>query len=428
MKKAFLGALLVVTAIACPTVFAAEYYGGYNTGYANAAYANSGYTTYGNGTYGNTAYPANYAGGYNTGYTTAGYTEPYNAVPYNAVPYNGGYYAQPAPTYNQVQPITYGGGSYPPTQPPAAYTGGYARDPRSPAARRRAPSSYADTYEQVPVHQAFVSIMHRSVRLKKNTDRHPEAKYAPTSFAVGYIRTAGKLQLGAAFSFETGTRKLNYRNFAEYKLRTNISGASAFATYKPFADSTYVKGSMFLGIASYKARSLRFLGNSFGSGDSEHRGLFSMGFEVGHTWTLGGLFELTPHVGIDYSYVPTESYRWRNGRGDRLDSQSFWEFPLGVSVSKTFAFGSLLLTPRADLTLVTNLGNIDPKNAHPGFSYRIADSWKVVGASAGHVGARLTLGADARISDRMKFGLEYSYEGRSHYNDHRISANFGFSF
>lgn len=425
MKKAVLGVLLVAVAAASPTVFAAEYYGGYNTGYSNVAYTDTGYTNYGN-----TTYPANYGGTYNTPYDNAGLAVPYNAAPYynNTAPYNGGYaYAPPQGNYNGAQPVSYNAGSYPPTQPPPAYTGGYARDSRSRAARR-GPSSYAETYEQTPVHQAFVSIMHRSVRLKKNTGWNPETKYSPTSFAVGYIHTAGKLQMGAAFSYEGGTRKLNYRNFAEYKLKTNIPGISAFATYRPFTDSTYVKGSMFLGFASYKARSLRLLGVGIGSGDSEHRNLFSLGFEVGHTWTFGDGFHLTPHVGIDYSYVPTERYTWRNGAGDRLDSQSFWEIPLGVSLSKTFACGSLLLTPRADLTLVTNIGNIDPKNAHPGFSYRIADSWKVVGASAGHVGARLTLGADARLGDRMKFGLEYSYEGRSHYNDHRISASFAFSF
>lgn len=281
-----------------------------------------------------------------------------------------------------------------------------------------------NAYECVSVNQAFVSVMHRSVRLKKSEG--PRTKYTPTAFAVGYVHTMDKLQLGAAFNFEGGNRKLNYRNGAGYKVRTNIPGISAFGTYRPFVDSTYLSGSMFLGFANYKAKD-PLPANRISGTDKEHRNVFSMGLEAGRTWVFGQGFQVTPHVGLDFSYAPSENYQFDQA-WDRIDSQTYWEIPLGVTLRKTFDFGGWLITPKADFTLVTRVGGVDPKNAHPGFSYRVADKWKTVGASADSFGARITLGVDARFNDRWTFSVEYIYEGRSKYNDHRISGSVGFAF
>lgn len=284
-----------------------------------------------------------------------------------------------------------------------------------------------NAYECVSVNQAFVSIMHRSVRLKKSEG--PRTKYTPTAFAVGYVHTMDKLQLGAAFNFEGGNRKLNYPGIARYKVRTNIPGISTFGTYRPFVDSTYLSASMFLGFANYKAKDLWTIRHgNVGGEDKEHRNVFSLGLEAGRTWVFGQGFQVTPHVGLDFSYAPSERYNMAGVAWDHLDSQTYWEIPLGVTLRKTFDFGGWLITPKADFTLVTRVGGVDPKNAHPGFSYRVADKWKTVGASADSFGARITLGVDARFTDRWTFGVEYIYEGRSKYNDHRISGSVGYAF
>lgn len=285
---------------------------------------------------------------------------------------------------------------------------------------------YPNAYECVSVDQAFVSVMHRSVRLKKSEG--PRTKYTPTAFAVGYAHTMDKLQLGAAFNFEGGNRKLRYRNTGSgYKVSTNIPGISVFGTYRPFADGTYLSGSLFLGFANYKAKGAYVGGAHLGGTDKEHRNVFSLGLEAGRTWVFGQGFQVTPHIGLDVSYAPTERYRFA-GPGDSIDSQGYWEIPLGVTLRKTFGFGSWLITPKADFTLATRVGGVSPKNAHPGFSYRVADKWKTVGASTDSFGARVTLGVDARFTDRWTFGVDYTYEGRSQYDDHRISASVGYAF
>lgn len=440
MKKAFLCALLAALAVV-PVAPAVEYYNdAYNNGYAvpqnasyNTGYVNNGYAAPQNVSYSTTTYDATYASnGYavpqNVTYANNGY-----AAPQNVTYANNGYAAPQNVTYANngyaPQNVTYAnnGGAYYPNN---GYAPAYNQQP-APRPRSRAPSCYPERgeYRESPyANMAFASVMFRSVRLKKSHDDDPKAKYTPTSFAVGYAHNFGKLQLGAAFSYEGGNRKLDYSNGDNYKLRTNIPGFSIFGIYRPFDNNTYVSGSGFLGFASYKAKNLHMGGMNYGTGTTERKNLFSLGVEVGHAWRFSDLFVLTPHIGVDYSYAPSEFYAWNGGAFDHLGSQSYWEIPIGVSISKTFLLGGFALTPKVDATLATNVGSVDPKNAHPGFAYRTADSWKVVGASAGSVGARLTAGVDARFTDRVKLGVEYTYEGRSEYNDHRVSATFALSF
>ncbi|MCD8138938.1 MAG: autotransporter outer membrane beta-barrel domain-containing protein [Planctomycetaceae bacterium] len=307
----------------------------------------------------------------------------------------------------------------------------YSNARYTPAPYGNAGYTYApqpDLYESVPVHQVFASIMHRNVRLKKETDTFPRAKYTPTSFSVGYVHTANRLQYGGAFNFEAGTRKLNGPGNFGMKVRTNVPGVSGFATLRPFTDSTYVSASAFVGFAQFKGKDA-FANGRINGTDKENRTLFSLGFEVGRTWTFGYGLMLTPHVGFDYTYAPSERYHFDNPASPvTIGSQSFYEFPIGVALRKTFDVGGWMITPKADFTITPSVGRVDPKNAHPGFAYRVADKWKVVGAAGDNFGARVTLGVDAKLGQRIAVGVDYTYEGRSRYDDHRIAASFNLAF
>lgn len=306
------------------------------------------------------------------------------------------------------------------------YSDGYGRG-YTPAPYSRYPGRPSYDEECDPVNQIFASFMYRSVRLKKEKAGSPSnVKYTPGHFAVGYIHSMQKLQVGAAFNYEGGTRKLRNRDGSSLKIKNSIPGISGFATYRPFPDSTYVSGSMFLGFASYKAKDLR-TPFAVGGSDKDHRNLFSLGFEAGHTWSFGPGLLVTPHIGFDYSYAPSEKFNV-SGVPIGIKSQSYFEFPLGVTLKKTFNCGGWLLTPKVDLAITPSVGGIDPKNAHPGFAYRVADKWKVVGASGSNFGGRITLGVDAKLGQRVALGLDYTYEGRSKYNDHRIAASFNLAF
>ncbi|MCC8190128.1 MAG: autotransporter outer membrane beta-barrel domain-containing protein, partial [Planctomycetes bacterium] len=164
-----------------------------------------------------------------------------------------------------------------------------------------------------------------------------------------------------------------------------------------------------------------------GGGNRVHKTVYAVGVEGGRDFDLGGSFFLTPHVGLDYAYTPGETYHWRTTT-DGLASQSYWEIPLGVTVSKVLDYGSWQVIPKVDVTMVNAIGNMDVMNAQPGYAYRTAKGWQVAGIGGDHVGARLSAGVDARIGGRTTVEFDYTYEGRKNYNEHRLSAMLGWSF
>lgn len=275
----------------------------------------------------------------------------------------------------------------------------------------------------------FVSILQRIGRGKKDYDQgDSRTRYNPTSFSVGYVHDVERWYAGASFNYETGSRKLTAVGDNKLKISTSMPGIALFGGITD-GYGAYVDASMFFGFASFKGKDLRLNGVNIPGSDTDHKTMFALGLEAGKRFDFGhfGGLGLTPHVGIDYAYAPTERYR-TGGLTGSIDSQSYFEIPFGVTISKDFVFGGLNVTPKLDLTVVTSLGKMDPYNEHPGFAYRTAKGWKVAGISAGRIGGRITAGVDSRLSDRMKVGFDYAFEGRSRYQDHRLSANFAFSF
>ena len=283
---------------------------------------------------------------------------------------------------------------------------------------------YSRAYDCAPNQTIFVSAFQRYVKLKDSDG--PVNRFNPTAGAVGYVYSQGMWEAGAAFSYEHGTRKYDFGD-SGFRVQSDMPGFSLFGTMRN-PTGWYVEGSTFLGFGTYKAKDLWDAGgNRLGSGDRNHKTVLAAGLEAGKVFDMGYDLAVTPHIGIDYAYAPSENYT-RNGLGANYASQSFWEIPLGVSISKTFNCGAWSFTPRADATMVTSIGNIDNMNANPGFAYRTARSWKVAAIGGDHLGARLSAGLDAKVGDRTTLGVDYTYEGRKHYNDHRISAMLGWSF
>lgn len=270
----------------------------------------------------------------------------------------------------------------------------------------------------------FVSAFQRFASLKNHDG--PNTRYNPTAGAVGYIYTTGVWDVGAAISYEHGTRRYDGSD-DRYRVRSNTVGLSVFGTRR-FTDGWYVDGDAFVGVANYKAKELRVVPYQ-GTSDRIDRTVFALGFEVGKVFSMGDGFLITPHLGVDYAYTPSESYQWNGGAYRRtISSQNYWEIPLGVSFRKTYNFGAWQVTPKADLTLVTSVGRMDAMNQQPGFAYRTAKGWKVAGIGGDHIGGRFTAGIDAKLNQRTSIGLDYTYEVRSRYNDHRIMAAVGWSF
>lgn len=289
------------------------------------------------------------------------------------------------------------------------------------------------SFNCAPNQTVFASALQRYVRLK-DSDGDTKTKYSPTALALGYVWQQDNWKAGAAFTWEHGRRKYDHSTRTEAgdsKVRSDLYGVSLFGTMN-LANNFYVDGSTFLGVRNLRMKDYEINGVDYGDSGRKNKMVFAMSLEGGYNLELGSGFVVTPHAGIDYAYTAKESYRMRQA-GNRadysIDSQSFWEIPLGVTLRKTFMCGGWAITPKADATLVTSLGGLgDAKNAQPGFAYRTADTWKVAAIGGDHLGARLTAGVDAKLGDRTSVGLDYTYEGRKDYNDHRISAMFGLSF
>lgn len=276
-----------------------------------------------------------------------------------------------------------------------------------------------------PNHTILLSGFQRFARLKKD-DETVRTRYNPTAGAVGYVYNQEWWHAGASFSYEHGDRKYDSGE-GSYKVRANTPGFTLFGGWHN-QNGLYAKGSTFLGFASYKFRDARFMNGAAGNGETNHNTLFGASLEVGKSFTFGDDWALTPHVGFDYAHAPSESYRFAGGDPLRWDSQNFYEIPIGLGLSKTFNCGNWSITPSVDMTLVNSLGHISDYNYYPGFASRTANDWKVYGVGGDHVGGRITTGIQAKIGERTSFGVDYTFEGRKGYRDHRISAMFGWAF
>lgn len=292
-----------------------------------------------------------------------------------------------------------------------------------------------------PNHQVIAAFQQRWARLDHNSGDVNRNKYASSAEALAYVYSNGSLTAGAALSYEYGSRKYDFVNRSGTmfngggKLRDQTLGLNLFADYRTL-DGWYGAGNIFAGYNSTKPKYLYSTNpdggrNDFSGIDKEHDILFATSLEAGKYFDLGDTLYLKPHVGIDYAYVPGVSYGYIDrGAYDALTAgqQNFLDVPVGIGVGKTFATGDWLITPNVDVALVNAIGKIDNKNFQPGFSTFDGNRWYTYGAAGGHTGGRISAGVDATFNQKFDLGVDYTYEGRKSYNDHRLSAMFGISF
>lgn len=282
-----------------------------------------------------------------------------------------------------------------------------------------------------PQNEVFFSFMQRFVTMKdKGGDRLDKTKYKPTDLALGWQYSTEQLTAGVSLSYEIGKVKYYADDFA--KVRDRMFGFTLFSEYR-FGCGYYAKGSAFVGFASQKLKSGHHGADKYTSDGSASSTRFGASLEIGKRFDFGSGLLVTPHVGFDYSYLPNKDIPFRDaGVPDKSPwpSQSFYELPIGVTLAKDFQFCDWVITPSVDLTMVTSVGNIKNRNmnARPGFASRTGSEWKVYGIGAGHWGGRITTGVKAVKAGRFDVDVNYAYEGRKKYNDHRLSASVGLAF
>lgn len=142
--------------------------------------------------------------------------------------------------------------------------------------------------------------------------------------------------------------------------------------------------------------------------------------------------DVAPHAGIRFNHANIDKYKVkRQGEvlmtGDSI-SQNYFQFPVGVEVSKQFACGEWNLKPMFDLTATINTGDkkLDAKATLTGFDNNygnVSTRAEVLDS----VSVRGSLGLEASYG-ALGLGAGYSYTGSENVKDHVFAAGVNYTF
>ncbi len=279
-------------------------------------------------------------------------------------------------------------------------------------------------------HEFFTSAFQRFVTSKRGGGAVGKTRYNPTAGLIGYRFSTPQWSAGMAVSYESGRSK-NSVDGGDFKFRDETLGASLFARYNGFSN-WYAQSSFFTGFNRTKMRGGTIDGERVTGDGRDNSMYYAATLEFGKTFEFAYGTRLTPHAGFNYAYVPGTTLRGRVGGEPfgKFPSQSFYEIPVGVTVATDFYASDWVITPSLDVTAISSLGNIDNDNYNfrSGFSAYDGSKWQVHGVGSGHWGGRVSAGINAIKSEKFDLGVNYAYEARKNYSDHRIMAGIGMKF
>ena len=158
----------------------------------------------------------------------------------------------------------------------------------------------------------------------------------------------------------------------------------------------------------------------------------SLGVTGAYAFETAAGIEVTPHVGLRYSYIDIDDYTVKGKTtgtvGDySADSLSVFSIPVGVTIASEFQAGSWSVKPSFDITLTGNFGDdknegtfhwTGVENIDSSLTSEIFDNF-TYGAS---------LGVAAQSTSGISLGLTVGYTGSSNVDDLGVSANARFTF
>ena len=158
----------------------------------------------------------------------------------------------------------------------------------------------------------------------------------------------------------------------------------------------------------------------------------SLGVTGAYAFETAAGIEVTPHVGLRYSYIDIDDYSVQGKTtgtvGDySADSLSVFSIPVGVTIASEFQAGSWSVKPSFDITLTGNFGDDENEgtfhwtgveNIDSSLTSEIFDNF-TYGAS---------LGVAAQSTSGISLGLTVGYTGSSNVDDLGVSANARFTF
>ena len=157
----------------------------------------------------------------------------------------------------------------------------------------------------------------------------------------------------------------------------------------------------------------------------------SFGVTGAYAFDTAAGVQVTPHVGLRYSYIDIDDYTVGSKKGAigsySADSLSVFSIPVGVTIASEFNAGSWSVKPSFDLTLTGNFGDDENEgtfhwdgveNIDSGLTSEIFDNF-TYGA---------TLGVAAQSASGISLGLSVGYTGSSNVDDFGVNANARFTF
>ena len=236
----------------------------------------------------------------------------------------------------------------------------------------------------------------------------------------GYFRIGGALNIGKGDSNSNGNFNYTDNDYDTYGL--SLYGGWNNDNINVVADVGYMKGDHDL--KQHMSQALG--GNLKADVDTE---IWTAGIRGEYQFKTTAL-DVTPHIGIRYMHLETDSFSTHNGLGTVFhtdsDSQNLWQFPIGVTLSRDYVSTSgWTVKPKFDLSVIPAAGDKDVSTTVGVPGMGVTDS--ATADMMDSVSWQGTLGLEVQ-KEATSFGLQAGYRKSDDAKSRGVMVTFGHQF
>lgn len=236
----------------------------------------------------------------------------------------------------------------------------------------------------------------------------------------GYFRVGGALNIGKGDSNSAGDFNYTDNDYDTYGL--SIYGGWNNDNINIVADVGYMKGDHEL--KQHMSQALG--GNLKADVDTE---IWTAGIRGEYQFRTAAM-DITPHIGVRYMHLETDSFSTHNGLGTVFhtdsDSQNLWQFPIGVTLSRDYVSTSgWTVKPKFDLSVIPAAGDKDVSTSVGVPGMGVTDS--ATADMMDSVSWQGTLGLEVQ-KEATSFGLQAGYRKSDDAKSRGVMVTFGHQF
>lgn len=236
----------------------------------------------------------------------------------------------------------------------------------------------------------------------------------------GYFRIGGALNIGKGDSNSNGNFNYTDNDYDTYGL--SLYGGWNNDNINVVADVGYMKGDHDL--KQHMSQALG--GNLKADVDTE---IWTAGIRGEYQFKTTAM-DITPHIGVRYMHLETDSFSTHNGLGTVFhtdsDSQNLWQFPIGVTLSRDYVSTSgWTVKPKFDLSVIPAAGDKDVSTTVGVPGMGVTDS--ATADMMDSVSWQGTLGLEVQ-KEATSFGLQAGYRKSDDAKSRGVMVTFGHQF